>query len=211
MKAHNYLYGIAILLAIILFSFGAGFWFGWQANYKWGEKIICPEISVKSDTTKVKNAVSYSKTIPVKKQVRKWTEDTAYFNKLVLDTFIQYNIFDTIEYFDTYCDSNVNIELTESIACGEVLTRNWKVQSIANEIVRTETKTIEVAKKQPLLKVYLGVFGGSKFQGATGLSGASFGGDITTVWNDRFIVRGAVDGLQRSAQVGFGVKLSFKK
>lgn len=209
MTWNKILSGFGILIAIILFSFGSGFWFGWQANYKWGEK--CIEV-IKHDTILVKESVKIVNSKPKKMGIPKHSQNIQRPKLDSASTTVECDkdtiISETSIFFDTYCDSTVFIQVTDSLRDNEIIGRQWNVQSTSKTIY--ETNTVEVAKKQPLLKVYLGVFGGSKFQ-SNGLNGASFGGDLTTVWNDRFMVRGSVDGLQRSANVGFGVKLSFKK
>lgn len=153
------------------------------------------------------------KPIPVKvEKLPKYDDESKISNSdnLLSEDEVKLRDFAIISHYDTtFCAPDYELRIQDTVN-GTITGRSIHFTDFRGTKYISTTTTVNVTSKVPLCKVFLGVFGGTKFQGETGVSGASFGGDVTTVWNDRFMVRGSVDGLQRSAQVGFGVKLSFR-
>jgi len=110
--------------------------------------------------------------------------------------------------FDTISVDNFRATATATVANNEILNMSVEWLNLKPELWKIKRETITVEKKQSLVKVYTGLYGGVAIANKTV---ASYHGGIglDAVISDRHLV-GLQGGLNSSLQMEFGVRFSEK-
>ena len=109
-------------------------------------------------------------------------------------------------YTDTFQKESSYRAIVRDTVMGEIIGRSFSFVDLRPIIQGTQT----VVKRQPLVKVYAGIFGGyiNGWNSATRLG--RFGAGASFILNDRYLIGAKYDALNNGADLDFQVKFSFK-
>jgi hypothetical protein len=184
--------------------------------YPCNESVGTVKIEYRDSTAPNKDTAQKISFVPVKVGVKKYKQSTLQIDSLkpsysyVNDTINgNYHCLDTNLYkFDTISVDNFRATATATVANNEILNMSVEWLNLKPELWKIKRETITVEKKQSLVKVYTGLYGGVAIANKTV---ASYHGGIglDAVICDRHLV-GLQGGLNSSLQMEFGVRFSEK-
>jgi hypothetical protein len=184
--------------------------------YPCNESVGTVKIEYRDSTAPNKDTAQKISFVPVKVGVKKYKQSTLQIDSLkpsysyVNDTINgNYHCLDTNLYkFDTISVDNFRATATATVANNEILNMSVEWLNLKPELWKIKRETITVEKKQSLVKVYTGLYGGVAIANKTV---ASYHGGIglDAVISDRHLV-GLQGGLNSSLQMEFGVRFSEK-